>query len=120
MSEVAIYEAYYIAKYKPRCNSDMVFEDEVTFELPELEVCYIIERNEDDFIETAQKYYISKIMEVEKFFQMDNVLLYNEKNVKMLESQGYYDRWKAKQMALEICFQRAKEKEREIVEKIFI
>lgn len=36
-SDANIYEAYYIAKYKPFLNGDMVTDDECTIELPELE-----------------------------------------------------------------------------------
>jgi hypothetical protein len=35
-SDVGIYEAYYIAKLKPKYNIDMVEDDELTIELPEL------------------------------------------------------------------------------------
>ncbi|MCT4620743.1 MAG: hypothetical protein N4A62_15320 [Marinisporobacter sp.] len=44
-SDIAIYEAYYISKFKPYCNNDLVYEDETTLLLPELDVIKSFERD---------------------------------------------------------------------------
>ena len=36
-ADAVVYEAYYISKYKPQYNNDLIFDDELTLELPELE-----------------------------------------------------------------------------------
>lgn len=41
-SDIAVYEAYYISKYKPYSNKDMINDDELTIELPELKVAYTL------------------------------------------------------------------------------
>lgn len=103
VSDVALYEAYYIAKYKPKANQDLVFEDEVTVTLPELAVSYTITRNDSDRIEVTYQYYESKILSMKEFLSNDNVLLQSEKSKRYLEERSYRPASEARQSAYAEC-----------------
>lgn len=42
-SNCGVYEAYYIAKYKPRCNVDMVYDDQTDIYIKNLKVDFVID-----------------------------------------------------------------------------
>lgn len=51
-SDNNLYELYYISKYKPKFNSDSKEKDELTFELPKLEISYTFDnyKTEEEII----------------------------------------------------------------------
>lgn len=102
-SDVAIYEAYYIAKYKPRKNSDMIFNDDLTIELPELPVSYVIEHNKERSYKYEYYYYVERVVDVEEFKNSKNMYLKNEKNKYSLEYNGIHDREKSELYAYNKC-----------------
>jgi hypothetical protein len=108
-SDIGIYEAYYIAKNKPEKNSDMVFDDEVTIELPELEVAYSIERSDKDYIEEIYFCYSSILMETCDFLKEKYSLLETDKKIIDLQKKGVLPASEAKRKAYERCIQQARD-----------
>ena len=83
-SDVAIYEAYYVSKYKPKYNKDLVFDDVVTIELPELEVSKEIIRDKNSsFIEYKVKDLKTISMYTDEFVEnkSDNMYLNTHENL---------------------------------------
>ncbi len=54
-SNCGIYEAYYIAKYKPKCNVDMIYEDETDIYIRKLDVGLVL----DEKLYTDEQFYCS-------------------------------------------------------------
>ena len=109
-SDVGIYEAYYIAKYKPKKNNDLVFEDELTIELPELPVAYTIEMNEERSYKQEYNYYIETVVDVEEFKNSKNMYLKNENNRYSLEYNGIRRKQEADVIASNKCAKQLYEK----------
>lgn len=111
ISDIAIYEAYYISKFKPYCNNDMVFEDEATLLLPELAMVKSFGR---DLTSDSFEYTYSYIKSI--VYDIDNILPYlnktmfldNERNHKLLESRGYLEKYPMKQKAYEEMLNKVK------------
>lgn len=105
-SDLAIYEAYYISKYKPYCNTEHVFEDETTLVLPELEIVKTFERDiHNDYFEFKYRYVRSRVYDSKLALDKLNksIFLENEKNKTLLENKGYLDRYSMRQKAYENC-----------------
>ena len=107
-SDVAVYESYYISKYKPEKNSDMVYEDELTIILPELDVDYCINRNEKKYIEESFYYYKESVLDIDEYYDNPNVLLLNEQNKLLLDKKGIKTKSEAFNSAYENCITMAK------------
>lgn len=70
-SDVAFYEAYYIAKHKPRCNLDLIFDDEITVKIEDIKPCSTIVRNvENEYIDVKYSYYNVRVVSMENLFEM--------------------------------------------------
>lgn len=112
-SDVAIYESYYIGKYKPRLNMDLIFEDRVSIKLPELEVSKEILRdvNKEYYVE-KYIYFREKVIDIVEFFKVDKekVFLYNEKNKEYLMEKGIEQKYTMRQKAYKKCIDRIKKK----------
>lgn len=83
-ADTNIYELYYIAKYKPKYNTDSTCEDYPTNDLPEISKNYYIELvGEKEFVIEhldLKSKYISK----EEFWSDEKYLLDNERNKQLL------------------------------------
>lgn len=105
-SDVAIYESYYISKYKPPLNDDLKYDDEVTIELPNLQVSYEICRNNNgDYCESTYVAYKTKSMDVNEYLAKKNktAFLNTKSNVESLRVKGVYDYETAKHKAILSC-----------------
>lgn len=80
-ADTNIYEMYYIAKYKPQCNTDSVCEDHPTFELPDIATHHTIELVKEDPFEIKQLCFSVEYVTKEEFWSNGNYLLYTEKNI---------------------------------------
>ena len=109
-SDVAIYEAYYIAKYKPERNTDMVFEDSITVKLPELDVSYVMERDSDNCISEKYQYYEERVVETEEFIKSNNMYICNDRYKEKIEKEGIYTKHEAHEKIYEKCLVKAKNK----------
>ena len=118
-SDVALYEAYYIAKFKPEKNSDLIFEDELTIELPEIKVEYSIKRNSDSYIEKEYVYFIEKVLDIDDYLEEDNVLISNQNNKKSLIENGIHTKQESYNKAYCECVTIAREKELIILNECF-
>lgn len=114
-SDVGVYEAYYIAKYKPEKNNDMVFEDELSIELPNLDVGYSIKRNEDMVVSTTYNYYEIRTVDVDDFINSNNMYLLNNRNILALEENGVLSKREALNKANERCVNKAKTKKIKLI-----
>ncbi len=111
-SDIAIYEAYYISKYKPKCNNDLVFEDETSLSLPDLEVVKEFKRDENDYFDYSYTYYRSSSCAVKDILQKlgDTFFVDNEKNRMLLESNGIFDKYTMKSKGYEKCINEMRQK----------
>lgn len=111
-SDVAIYESYYIGKYKPRLNNDLIFEDRVSIELPELEVSKKILRDVNkEFYTENYIYYKRIIIDIVEYFKLAKgiVFLDNKKNEKYLKEKGIDIKYNMRQKAYKKCIDKIKE-----------
>lgn len=109
-SDVSIYEAYYIAKYKPEKNNDMIFDDIITVTLPELNVSYTIDRDSDKSVFEEYQYYEEKVVETEEFIKSNNMYICNDKNKNIIEQKGIRLKNEAYEKIYEKCLVKAKNK----------
>lgn len=111
-SDVAVYEAYYISKYKPYCNNDMVFDDEISLTLPDLKVDKeFIRATSNDYYEYEYSFIRSRSCDIKEVLIRlgDTIFLENEKNQKFLESKGLFDKYTMKSKAYEKCLNEIKQ-----------
>lgn len=109
-SDVSIYEAYYIAKYKPEKNNDMIFDDIITVTLPELNVSYTIDRDSDKSVFEEYQYYEEKVVETEEFIKSNNMYICNDRYKEKIEKEGIYTKHEAHEKIYEKCLVKAKNK----------
>lgn len=111
-SDVAIYESYYIALYKPKHNNDLIFEDQVSIKLPELEVSKKISRDEEsDCITYRYTYYKSRLMDIDDFinlFDDGNACLATSENIEFFKKEGIYEKYEMQQKIYEDNIQQIK------------
>lgn len=106
-SDVALYESYYISKYKPEKNNDMIFDDNLSIDLPELDVGYFIERSTNNYIEKEYLYYSEKVLNISEYFCNKKVFLNNEKNKEYLSKKNIYSRSESYNLAFNECISKA-------------
>jgi len=96
-SDVAIYEAYYIALYKPKYNKDLMFEDMPSIKLPDLEVTKCISRNiENEYSTYKYTCFKSRVMNIEEFVYLANkgyAALDTIENRNFYKDEGIYDKY---------------------------
>lgn len=114
-SDVAIYEAYYISLYKPRFNSDMVFDDAPAVKLKELPISKSIVRDVDsEYFTYTYTYYVERVMNTTEFINLatnNHALLYTAGNVDLLKNNNIYTKYEAQQKAYEDYTAKVKRKE---------
>lgn len=94
-SDCAIYEVYYITKYKPYKNDFFIHEDCPTLKLPELEKEMIFERElERDFFLFEFSYIEACVVDTKTVLQYLNgsIFFEDQKNISRLNQLGYYDK----------------------------
>lgn len=99
-SDVAIYEAYYISKFKPVCNKDIVYDDYPTISIPELQVSKVIARDQNQDFKKYKFQYIEKaIVNLDEISEKDrdNILIFNTNNFNSLVKKGYRTKYEAKE-----------------------
>ena len=104
-SDVALYETYYISKYKPDKNSDMVFNDLISVNLPELDVSYCLESDYDNFVKVNYYYYEERVIDTNKFIKLNNCYISSKKNKIFLEENNIVSRQVAYNNAYSRCMQ---------------
>lgn len=106
-SDVAIYEAYYISLYKPRYNSDLMFDDFPTIRLPELEISKVISRNvESEYFICNYTYYRQCVMNSDEFLSLlhtKKVYLNIQKNIDILQEIGIHTKYDMHNKAYALC-----------------
>lgn len=107
-SDVALYESYYISKYKPDKNNDMIFDDDLSVKLPDISVGYSIKRSSNNCIEKEFTYYTERVLDIEDYLNNDIVIINNEKNKKMLHNKNIYSKSEAYNEAYKECLTKAK------------
>ncbi len=111
-SDIAIYEAYYISKFKPYCNNDLIFEDETTLSLPELPVIKTFKRDvSNDYFEFKYSYVQSKVYDIDIILPKlnDSIFIENDKNKTLLESIGLFDKYTMRKEAYDKCLNEIRE-----------
>lgn len=102
-SDVAIYESYYIALYKPKYNNDLIFEDAPTIKLPELPISKTITRDIDsEYVKYRYTYISGRVMDIEEFINLANegyACLYTKENVNFFRNKGIYSKPEMSQQA---------------------
>ena len=111
-SDTSVYEAYYIAKYKPIKNNDFVYNDLLTIELPDLDVSYTIERDKDSLYTMNYLYYEERVVDIEEYLNSDNMYILNDNNKLYLENSGIYKKDEAYSKAHDKCLRLAKSQNR--------
>lgn len=111
-SDVAIYEAYYISKYKPKYNSDLVYDDDPTMSLPDLKTVKEFKRDINDYFDYNYTFYKSSVFDVMDILPHlgDNFFVDNENNRLLLESRGIYDKNTMRSKAYEKCISEMRQK----------
>lgn len=111
-SDVAIYEAYYIGLYKPKYNSDLVFDDAPTVKLTELEVSKVIIRNsESEHYNYNFTYYREHIVDIDYFFNKlsdKTIYLNTQKNKDKLHSMEIHTKYDMKNKVYGNCLEKIK------------
>lgn len=104
-SDIAIYESYYISLYKPKYNSDLIFDDIPSVKLPELDVSKIISRSvESEYATYKYIYYECRVMEIDEFlslFEERNACLATRENIETIRNDGIYDKYEMQQKSYE-------------------
>lgn len=108
-SEIGIYEAYYIALYKPYLNIDMIFNDEITFTIPELEINYTLERDSTEQITTTFSFYKEEKIYTTEFLNNPKYEFKDPYTKIELERKGIFDWFTASNNAYKECVKKAKE-----------
>lgn len=111
-SDVAIYEAYYIALHKPEHNKDLMFDDSPSITLPELGVSKEIVRDiGHEYVTYKYTYYKSRVMEIQEFVNLakkGKALIATTKNIEYLENKGIYSQYEMQHQAYADSLQQIK------------
>ena len=98
-SDVAIYEAYYISKYKPSCNRDIVYDDLPSITLTDLYVSKTISRNKkQDYKKFKYTYFKKTVVELNNYSAAEKaeLIVYNSDNIQYLCERGMQTKYEAK------------------------
>ena len=121
-SDVAIYESYYIGIYKPIYNSDLVFDDNPTIKLPELQVSKTIKRDaESEYYNYDYIYYREHVIDIDDFFNKyntKNILFNTSENKEFLHNKGIRTKYDMRNKAYEECLEDIKSKGKYAVSEI--
>ena len=99
-SDVAIYEAYYISKFKPECNRDIVYDDYPTISLPVLQVSKVISRDQNQDLKKYKYKFIEKaIVDLNEFSksERERLVVFDSKSFDDLLKQGYKTKYEARE-----------------------
>jgi len=99
-SDVAIYEAYYISKFKPASNKDIVYDDYPTISLPDLQISKMISRDQSQDLKKYKYTYIEKaIVDLDEVPQeeLERLVIFDSRNFEDLLKQGYKTKYEAKE-----------------------
>lgn len=121
-SDVAIYESYYIGRYKPMYNTDLVFDDNPTIKLPELQVSKTIKRDaESEYYNYYYIYYREHVIDIDDFFNKydtKKILLNTPENKEFLHRKGILTKYEMRNKAYDECIEDIKSKGKYAVSEI--
>ena len=123
-SDVAIYEAYYISLYKPIYNSELVFNDIPSIELPDLKCTKVINRNvENEYVICKYTYYKVRVIEIDEFLSLQKkgiVCIATSEKIKQIRENGIGNKYEMQQKAYKDSIAKIKANGRYIVKSDII